>query len=213
MNPSQLPTTPNLSTRLRALTTQLLGRIGQALFRLGVHPDAVTLLGLGVTLIGAWFITRGEFVTAVIILLLGLPLDALDGAVARAMQRKGAFGGILDSTMDRIADMVLLLALAYYLAVSDQFLLMGLAFGSVVGSVLVSYIRARAGAAGLPCAGGLFSRFERLVVLLITLLSGWLLPGLLILAIGSNLTALRRLWSVAHHAQQAAAQTTQEEGL
>ncbi|MBN2469983.1 MAG: CDP-alcohol phosphatidyltransferase family protein, partial [Anaerolineae bacterium] len=135
-----------------------------------------------------------------VILVLALPLDMLDGAIARAMQRTNPFGGVLDSVADRLADMTLLLALAAYLAIQNQFLAMGLAFGAVVGSVLVSYIRARAGAAGIPCAGGIFSRFERLIVLLVTLLTGWFVPGLLVLALGSNFTALRRLWSVAHYA-------------
>lgn len=202
MTQSQLPTTPNFSTRLRALTVGFIDRIGRALARLGVHPDVITLLGLALTVLGAWYIMQGEFLTAVVILVLALPLDALDGAVARAMGRTNPFGGVLDSVVDRVADMTLLLALAAYLAINDRFLEMGLAFGAVVGSVLVSYIRARAGAAAIPCAGGMFSRFERLMVLLVTLLTGWFVPGLLLLALGSNFTALRRLWSVAAYAAE-----------
>ncbi len=214
MTQSQLPTTPNLSSRLRVLTVGFIDRIGRALARLGVHPDVITLLGLALTIVGAWYIMQGEFPTAVAILVLALPLDVLDGAVARAMGRTNPFGGILDSVVDRVADMTLLLALAAYLAINDQFLEMGLAFGAVVGSVLVSYIRARAGAAGIPCAGGIFSRFERLVVLLLTLLTGWFVPGLLVLALGSNFTALRRLWSVAAcAAHQTRAQATQPEAV
>lgn len=197
MTQSQLPTTPNLSTRVRALTVGLLDRLGRLFHSWGVHPDVITLVGLGFTVLGAWFIMQGQFVTAVVILVLALPLDALDGAVARAMRRTNPFGGILDSVVDRVADMTLLLALAAYLAMDGQFVAMGLAFGAIIGSVLVSYVRARAGAAGIACAGGLFSRFERLVVLLVALLTGWIVPGLAILAVGSNLTALRRLWSVA----------------
>ncbi|GAB4576449.1 MAG: archaetidylinositol phosphate synthase [Anaerolineae bacterium] len=198
---SQLPTTPNLSTRLRALAADSLARVGRGLAGLGIHPDVLTILGLGVTLVGAWAIVQGQFLTAAIILVLGLPLDALDGAVARAMGRTNPFGGVLDSVVDRAADMILLLSLAYHLALAGQFDAMLWAFAALVGSVLVSYIRARAGAAGLPCAGGFFSRFERLAVLLIMLLTGWITAGLVVLAIGSNLTALQRLWSVARFAE------------
>jgi CDP-diacylglycerol--glycerol-3-phosphate 3-phosphatidyltransferase len=201
LSQSQLPTTPNFSTRIRTRTVSMMDRLGGALARLGVHPDGITLLGMAITLFAAWYILHGRFGLAVLLLVLGLPLDALDGAVARAMGRANPFGGVLDSVVDRVADMVLLLALAYYLAVNDRFLEMALAFGAVIGSVLVSYIRARAGAAGLPCAGGIFSRFERLAVFVVTLLTGWLLPGLVILAVGSILTALHRLWSVARFAR------------
>ncbi|MBN1966616.1 MAG: CDP-alcohol phosphatidyltransferase family protein [Anaerolineae bacterium] len=200
---SQLPTTPNLSTRLRHAADQLMAGLGRSLHRLGVHPDVLTLLGLALTAIAALLATQGAFLAAGIMLLVSLPLDALDGAVARAMGRTNPFGGVLDSTADRYADLFLLLGLAYYLAVQDAFGEMVLAFAATVGSVLVSYIRARAGTAGLPCAGGWFSRMERLAVLILTLFTGWLLPGLLILAVGSNLTALHRLWSVYRFAQQA----------
>lgn len=196
MHQTQIPTTPNLSTRLRQTTENTMNRIGETLHRLGVHPDVLTWLGLAITAVAAIFAAQGAFLASGIILVIGMPLDALDGAVARAMKRTNPFGGVLDSTIDRYADLFMLLALAAYAAMRDDFLTMFLAFGAVVGSTLVSYIRARAGNAGLPCAGGFFSRFERSVVLLVTLFTGWLTPGLAVLAIGSNLTALHRLWSV-----------------
>ncbi len=201
MGQTQLPTTPNLSTRLREATTGFTERTGEALHRLGVHPDVLTLAGLAVTLVACLFLAQGQLVTGAIILIVGLPLDLLDGAVARAMKRTNPFGGVLDSTIDRYADMLIMFSLSYYLAVNSRFAEMLLAFLTIVGSTMVSYVRARAGNAGLPCAGGLFSRFERLVVLLIMLLTGWLPLGLVILAAGSNLTALQRLWSVYQFSQ------------
>jgi CDP-diacylglycerol--glycerol-3-phosphate 3-phosphatidyltransferase len=198
---TQLPTTPNLSTRVRALAANLVDRIGVMLYHWGVHPDLLTLLGLAFVLVGAWFAAQGRFLTAAVILIVGMPLDALDGAVARAMKRTGAFGGVLDSAVDRYGDMIIVLAMAYFFAEGGRKTELLLAFATVVGSTQVSYIRARAGAAGLRCAGGWFSRFERIVVLLLTLLTGWLVPGLAILALGSNLTALQRLWSVYRFAQ------------
>ena len=196
MNQTQLPTTPNLSTRLRAITAGLLEHLGIALCRLHVHPDVLTWLSLIFAGAAALLVAQGYFTAAALVLIVGMPLDALDGAVARAMKRTNPFGGVLDSTIDRYADMLVLLALAYFLAVHADLGVMLLAFAAVVGSTQVSYIRARAGNAGLPCAGGAFSRFERSVVLLLTLLTGWLTLGLAVLAIGANLTALHRLWSV-----------------
>ncbi len=196
MSQSQIPTTGNLSTRLRERTMSYTDQIGQTLFRWGIHPDTLTLLGLGVTAVAAILIAQGAFLPGVLVLLAGLPLDLLDGAVARAMKRSDAFGGVLDSTADRYADLFSLLALAFYCAQQSLTVELVLVFAAVIGSTQVSYIRARAGNAGLPCVGGLFSRFERSVVLVLTLLTGWLTVGLAILAIGSNLTALHRLWSV-----------------
>ncbi len=201
MTQSQLPTTPNLSTRLRRLTEGWLTQIGALLHRWGVSPDLLTLLGLGFMVLAAILVARGALAHAAVALVVGMPLDVLDGAVARAMQRNSSFGGVLDSVVDRYGDLFVLLALAYYLATRGAFIEMLLVFATVVGSTQVSYIRARAGAAGIPCAGGLFSRFERSVLLVLTLLTGWLIPGLLILAVGSNLTALHRLWSVYRFSQ------------
>jgi CDP-diacylglycerol--glycerol-3-phosphate 3-phosphatidyltransferase len=198
---TQLPTTPNISTRLRTVTAQTISRMGTALHRLGVHPDAITLVGTAFSAVAAFVAAQGQFQFAALILIIGLPLDVLDGAVARAMGRTNPFGGVFDSTMDRYADLFMLLAIAYYYAVLDDWTAVLLAFAAVVGSSLVSYIRARAGNAGLPCAGGFFSRFERSVVLLIALITGWMLPGLVVLAVGSNLTAVQRLWSVYRFAQ------------
>jgi phosphatidylglycerophosphate synthase len=174
----------------------MMNRIGVALHRVGIHPDVLTLFGLAVVFVAAWVAAQGEFVKAAVILIVGMPLDAVDGAVARAMKRTNPFGGVLDSVVDRYADMAVLLAMAYHFANEAQFAEMLLAFASVAGSTQVSYIRARAGAAGMQCAGGVFSRFERSVVLLLTMLTGWHVPGLLVLAIGANFTALQRLWSV-----------------
>lgn len=210
MTPSQLPTTPNLSTRLRDKVAGLLERLGAGVHRLGIHPDTITWLSLVFAAAAAVLIVQGAFATAGLILVIGMPLDALDGAVARSMKRTNPFGGVLDSTVDRYADMLVLLALATYLAVQADFGTMLLAFAAVVGSTQVSYIRARAGNAGLRCAGGVFSRFERSVVLLLTLFTGWLALGLAVLAVGANFTALHRLWSVYRFARTAQAQSAQE---
>ena len=186
-----------LSGRLRLLAARPLARLGLALHRLGVSADAVTLAGFALTLLAALFISRGSLQGGGLLLLISLPLDALDGAVARAAQRDSRFGGVLDSTLDRYADAAMFAALVYYFASLGQKEHLALALLALVGSYGVSYVRARAGEAGIELREGLFTRLERVLVLLLALLiPGLLLPGLWLLALGSNLTALQRLWLV-----------------
>jgi CDP-diacylglycerol--glycerol-3-phosphate 3-phosphatidyltransferase len=157
----------------------------------------ITVAGLVVVGIAAVVIGRGEFQWGGIILILGLPLDALDGAVARAMGRQDKFGGILDSTLDRYADAFIFGGLSYYFAVHDQFDYMLLALAALTGSLVVSYVRARAGEAGLSVKVGLLDRFVRVIIIVAVLLVPPLLTlGLWILAVGTNFTALQRMWYV-----------------
>ncbi|MCE2471524.1 MAG: CDP-alcohol phosphatidyltransferase family protein [Anaerolineae bacterium] len=191
-----------LTDRLRKLTMRPVNRCGGALARLGIHPDWVTVAGLALVAVAAISLARGELLAGGLILLVSLPLDALDGAVARAMGRTGAFGMVLDSTLDRYADGLIFGALGYYFAAQGRLDMLALALAALAGSYLVSYVRARADDAKVAVATtvGLFTRMERVVVILImTLGSGLLgstLPleiGILLLALGTNLTALQRL--------------------
>lgn len=201
--PDKAPQT--LTDQLRKLTTGPLDRCGGALARLGIHPDWVTVAGLALVAVAALSLARGELLAGGLILLISLPLDALDGAVARAMGRAGKFGMVLDSTLDRYADGLIFGALGYYFAVQGRLDMLALALAALVGSYLVSYVRARADDAkvGVAATVGLFTRMERVVVILVmTIGSGLLrstLPleiGILVLALGTNLTALQRLWHV-----------------
>lgn len=194
------PQGKNLSDRLRTLTQQPTQRVGAWLHRAGVHPDAVSILGWGLVAVGAVLIARGQFVAGGWVIFVGGLLDVADGAVARAMGREDAFGGVLDSTLDRYADGLIFGSLSYYFAGQNQPNMMLLALAALVGSYMVSYIRARADGPDLQLRVtiGAFSRFERLALIVWALwLPGWLLvPALWILAAGTNLTALQRLWYV-----------------
>ena len=200
-----MPDKPDtLTDRLRNLVRAPLDRAGLALARLGVHPDWITAFGLLLVAIASLFLAAGEFLVGGIVLAVSLPLDALDGAVARAIKRTGAFGMVLDSTLDRYADGFIFAALGYYFAVQDRPDMLGLALLALVGSFLVSYIRARADDSNVRVSVtvGLFTRLERVAILLLMTLAGGVLDsqlpleiGLLILALGTHLTALQRL----HH--------------
>ncbi|MBL8133462.1 MAG: CDP-alcohol phosphatidyltransferase family protein [Anaerolineae bacterium] len=200
----ELPPPRTLSDRARALTGGLTQRAGAAMVRLGVHPDTITIVGLLVVALGAAFISVGSLQVGGIILLLSLPLDALDGATARAMRRVGQFGAVLDSTLDRYADGLIFGGFILYFARLDDERGILLSLASLAGSFVVSYVRARAGEAGLSVKIGWFSRFERVVVLLLALLVPPLLwIGLWVLAVGTNLTAIQRIWYVFKHLKEA----------
>lgn len=194
--------TQTLTHRLRLMVKGPLDSCGDSLARLGVQPDWITVAGLFLVAVAATYLAQGEFLVGGILLLLSLPLDALDGAVARSQGRQDAFGMVLDSTMDRYADGLIFAAFSYYFAANDRLDMLALALAALIGSFLVSYIRARAEDAkvGISTTVGFFSRLERVaVILVITIGSGILdstLPleiGTLILALGTNVTALQRL--------------------
>lgn len=186
-----------LSDIMRTKTEGFTSAIGRSLHKMGVHPDAITLLGWVMVTVGAVFIAQGKPITGALWLLFALPMDAIDGAVARAMQRKDRFGAMLDSTLDRYADGFIFAALSYYFAVNSQFNMLLLAQAALIGSILVSYTRARAEGLGVDCKVGLFTRMERLAVIMVMLFVPVLLEaGVLILAIGTNITALQRIWFV-----------------
>ncbi|MBI1259266.1 MAG: CDP-alcohol phosphatidyltransferase family protein [Chloroflexi bacterium] len=194
------PSPVTLSDRMRRQFSGLTSSAGNTVYRMGIHPDTITIVGLIVVAIGALCIAVGQIQLGGVLMLISLPLDALDGAVARAMGRKDRFGAVLDSTLDRYADGLIFGALAYYFAGQGEQLNFCLALASLMGSFVVSYVRARAGEADLSVKIGLFSRFERVVTLLLMLLIPPLLTlGLWVLAIGTNVTGVQRLWYVYKH--------------
>jgi CDP-diacylglycerol--glycerol-3-phosphate 3-phosphatidyltransferase len=186
-----------LTDRIRSLTGRYVDGIGNAVHRAGIHPDLITLVGLVMVFVAAFFIASGRLQVGGLILLLGLPLDAVDGAVARAMHRQDKFGGVFDSTLDRYADGLIFGALGYYFASQGQLDNLALALAALLGSYAVSYVRARAAEAGLSVKVGIFTRIERVLVILLTLmLPALVVPGMWILALGTNFTALQRVWFV-----------------
>jgi phosphatidylglycerophosphate synthase len=127
--------------------------------------------------------------------LLSGPFDALDGALARAANLESRFGAFLDSFLDRYADASVMLGLIYWASRQDRHGLVVLSALALVGSIMVSYARARAEGLGMSCSVGLFTRLERFLVLVLTLFTGQLSFGISVLAALSNLTAFQRL----HH--------------
>ncbi|HEY81954.1 MAG TPA: CDP-alcohol phosphatidyltransferase family protein [Dehalococcoidia bacterium] len=167
------------------------------LTRTAITPNALTWLGFLISLGAAALIITGHLFAAGFVVLVAGLFDMLDGALARHISRTTRFGAILDSTLDRITEAVLLLSILVLYAREPStigIILVGIA---LPGSLLVSYIRARAEAAGLECKVGLFTRAERVIILALGLLlsqMGYaLLIALGIIALFSFFTAGQRL--------------------
>ncbi|MBX3084903.1 MAG: CDP-alcohol phosphatidyltransferase family protein [Anaerolineae bacterium] len=195
-NPPQFTT---LTDFLRYQTRDFTSWIGKLGVALHIHPDSVTVLGLIFVIGAAVLAAAGQFFAAGVVLLISLPLDALDGAIARAMNRKSRFGALLDSTLDRYADAFIYMGIAYYFSAIGQTNLMALSIFALIGAYGVSYVRSRA--EGLDIGSikdGLFDRVVRSVIIIAMLLTGLIIPGLIVLAVGNHITAIHRIIIVYH---------------
>jgi CDP-diacylglycerol--glycerol-3-phosphate 3-phosphatidyltransferase len=187
-----------LSERLRALTAGFMRTVGTALGRTGLSPSFFTVLGFVAVAADSVLIALGYLQLAGVLLIASLLLDSLDGAVARATGRVSAFGGFLDSTLDRWAEVALFFGMGVALSRFGSTLDLVFVYWAVCGSLLVSYTRARAESIGVLCKEGFFTRFERMVVIVLGLLTTWLGLANAIIALLAALTALQRLWYVWH---------------
>ncbi|GAP10122.1 phosphatidylglycerophosphate synthase [Bellilinea caldifistulae] len=181
---------------LRARFKGVLDPIGAFLIRLGLTPNWVTLLGLVGIGVSAVFLARGQFFWGGVVVLIMAPLDALDGTMARLIGNPTRFGGVLDSVVDRFAEIILIGGLVFYYLQQNEWLPVFLGYAAAGGSLMVSYVKARAEAARFVVKGGLLTRVERFLVLIPLLILGQPLLALWILAVLGNFTALQRLWLV-----------------
>jgi CDP-diacylglycerol--glycerol-3-phosphate 3-phosphatidyltransferase len=163
---------------------------------LGIHPNVLTVGGLVGVGVGAYFISQGRFVLGGFLFMLMTLVDALDGPLARLRGESQNFGAFVDSVTDRYSELVVYAALLWYALEQNNSLWAMTVFFAAFGSVLVSYIRARAQSLGLDAKIGLFSRVERYIILGPSILFNIPYLGVLIIALGSNFTALQRIWYV-----------------
>lgn len=163
---------------------------------LGVSPNVITMVGFFLMVGIAVVLAQGFlFWGGILIIIVGL-FDAMDGTLARMVGRTSRFGAFLDSTLDRYSEAVIFLGLFIYLSGQNQRLELILIYATIVGSLMVSYARARAEGIGIPLKDGLFTRFERVFLLVVGLLFNQLVIVLWILAVFSNFTALQRMYLV-----------------
>ncbi len=193
--------------RVRKVSNIFILPIAQKFKDWGVYPNALTIAGTLLVAVGAYAIIEKQFVPAAIIFLMGFPLDALDGATARAYGEPRPFGAFLDSTLDRYSDALIIGGFALYYAGEDNLWMVFAALVALHGSLTVSYARARAEGLGLECKEGWLTRLERLIVIITSLFLSvfdlrLLAIGLIFLAIGTQITALQRILYVARVTQQ-----------
>lgn len=197
----------------RASVSRVTDPIGAALVRVGLTPNGMTLAGtVGAVGFALWLFPTGHLLAGTFAVWGFVMLDLLDGAMARARGGGTKFGGVLDSVCDRIADGALLAGIAWYaFEVAERAPLGAAALICLVLGQVISYIKARAEAAGLSANVGLVERAERLIVALVgTGLSGFGVPyavdvALWLLVAGSVITVGQRLVAVRQSAAAAEA--------
>jgi CDP-diacylglycerol--glycerol-3-phosphate 3-phosphatidyltransferase len=181
----------------------------ERLHRLGISPNAVSYTGFVLTLVTAVLLGAGLFITGGVLLTVASLLDLVDGSLARATKQSSTFGAFLDSTLDRYSESVTLIGLAFFYAgqAQSQLYVMVILL-TIVGSLMVSYTRARAEALNVECKEGWLQRPERVFLLIVALLFNGLFWGQLMLAVlafmavMTNVTAIQRVYQVYRRVQK-----------
>jgi CDP-diacylglycerol--glycerol-3-phosphate 3-phosphatidyltransferase/CDP-diacylglycerol--inositol 3-phosphatidyltransferase len=205
--------------RFRAFWTKVFSPVARLLLRLGVSPDAVTIVGtLGVCAGALVFFPRGQLLVGVLVITAFVFSDLVDGHMARLSGTSSKWGAFLDSTLDRFGDAAIFAGLAfYYVGPGDSEPLTALAIYCLVMGSVTSYARARAESLGMEAKGGIAERSDRLVAILgMTGLAGliqtvtgddWslvLIPVTLgLLAVASTITVVQRILLVRSQARAA----------
>lgn len=188
--------TVTLTDLARKWTVGILEPIASLIGRTGVSPNVVTLTGTLLNLVVAWVLAQGYLRIGGILVPLVSLFDALDGTLARLTAKRSRFGAFLDSTMDRFSEAILYLGLLLFYTRYGARQEIILIYATIVGSLMVSYARARAEGLGLDCKVGLLTRLERVIILTIALILNQMSIALWVLAILTNFTALQRMYHV-----------------
>ena len=180
----------------------------QPLARLGVTPNTLTIIGLLLSVLTAAVIAQGFLVVGGMLVLLAGIFDMFDGAMARIRNEATTFGAFFDSTLDRYSESIILFGLLYYTlqhpgmqdplwpALHEQTWMISLVYIAVVGSLMVSYTKARAEGLRIECKTGLLARPERVIILAVGLLINMSIWAVAILAVFGTVTAVERMISV-----------------
>ena len=189
-----------LSASLKPAVTRAINPIARGALAIGLTPNAVTFIGaLGLVTSALYFYPKGDFFIGTLVISFFALSDLIDGAMAR-ISHKGAsaWGGFLDSTIDRITDSAILVGLTLYLVDADD-PLTAVVIGSLVFGSLVPYIRAKAESMQIACSGGIAERTERLIISLTAIgLEGLGVPfaltiGIWLLLILAVVTVIQRI--------------------
>ena len=193
--------------RLRSLLSPIVDGIARVFVKLGFSPSGLTVIGVLVACVAAALIAQGMLAAGGVVVLVAGIFDMFDGAVARMTNRATKFGALFDSVMDRVSEAVVLLGLLWFYLDDGEQLGAVLVYVSIVGSTLVSYVRARAEGLGIECKGGLMQRPERVASLGIGIIVGqWWEPAVLVvlgvIAVLTVVTTVQRVVEAARAAEE-----------
>jgi len=183
----------NLVESRKYLAQRITNPLVKILSKSGITPNVLTFVGLALNVAAAYLIAVGYFFFGGVLILVSGLFDLLDGALARFNNQVTQFGAILDSTIDRVSEAVIFCGLLIWYMPKGAALEIVLIIAVLIGSFLVSYIRARAEGLGLECKVGLFTRAERVIVLAAGLLLNQMFIALCVLAIFTYITVIQRL--------------------
>ncbi len=182
----------------RALSNYVETPVALLMGRMGLTPNLVTIIGLLIAGVAAYLIGVGLWWAGGLVALFAGIFDMFDGALARNTGRASDFGALLDSTIDRVSEAVVLLGvLAYYLASDNDWGAM-LVYAALVGSIMVSYMRARSEGLGIECKVGMMQRPERVALTGLGLIVAHWIPVVMLIVLGviaalTTVTAIHRL--------------------
>lgn len=198
---------------LQKLIYTLINPIIKGMIKMGITPNMVTTIGFVGNVVAAFLFIHASQLTPIsmgfswlgwggaILLFSGL-FDMMDGRLARLGNMSTTFGAFWDSTLDRYSELFSLFGITLYLMTASGIWAGVITFLALVGSIMVSYVRARAEGLGVECKVGLMQRPERVVVTaLAAIITGmtsnlwWLIGGMALIAVLANITAF---WRVAH---------------
>lgn len=188
---------PTLTDVLRKQTVGIIDPVVTFLAKYHFSPDTLTVIGMLSHFFLAYLIAIGEMRWAGIAMIFLAPLDALDGALARKLGRKqGGFGAFLDSTLDRLAEIILFGGFIYYYLQGGEVAMLGLSYVAITGSLMVSYTRSKAESLQMSAKVGIMSRVERYVLILFFLIIDY--PGVAVgvLAVFTYVTVGQRMYHV-----------------
>jgi len=190
----------NRTAARKALSSYVEQPVARLLASLGFSPNAVTLLGLAGAAASAYLLSIGQLWAGGVVMLAAGILDLFDGALARATGRVSRFGALLDSVVDRVSEAVVLFGLLVFYIQQPSTLGAVLVYSTLVGSIMVSYLRARSEGLGIDCKVGVMTRPERVAVIGGGLIVGHWLPIALLVVLGvvSGLTAFTTMQRLFH---------------
>ena len=201
---SQNPPEPKTFTAfLRKIFAGVLNAIAGFFHRMGFKPNTITVIGFVGNVVAGVLVGFDQLIWGGLLVLLVVPLDAVDGSLARLRGEESSFGAFFDSVTDRYSEIALYGGLLIHFLHLNNWRGAILVFFAALGSLMVSYVRARAESLGFSAKVGILTRAERYIVLLPGIIFNFPEISLWILAIMTNFTALQRFFYVRRQAQSA----------